>query len=153
MTRSFVARDVKPLLEHLTTAGQTTRVDKPWGYELIVNTGLLQLKFIHVDRGEECSLQYHEAKDEVIFIVGGDGHVLEWYQHGRSSGSPIRHLGGSNGVRIRPGVVHRSVGPLDLIEVSTYHPDDVVRLSDRYRRADPPGYSADVAEYGYEGDG
>jgi quercetin dioxygenase-like cupin family protein len=40
-------------------------------------------------------------------------------------------------VHIRPGTVHRTTALEDsiVLEASTYHPDDVVRLDDLYGRA------------------
>ena len=45
------------------------RVEKPWGYELIfADTDKYAGKILHVDVGEQLSLQYHEVKDETVFV-------------------------------------------------------------------------------------
>ena len=48
------------------------RVDKPWGYELHwAKTDRYVGKVIHVDAGHALSLQYHNQKDETIFLWSG----------------------------------------------------------------------------------
>jgi len=44
----------------------------------------------------------------------------------------VRH---AERIRIFPGERHRVTGPLQYLEISTYAPDDVVRLEDDYGRA------------------
>ena len=57
--RSGCVRDVK-------------RVDKPWGYELHwAKTDRYVGKLIHVNAGHALSLQYHNQKDETIFLWSG----------------------------------------------------------------------------------
>ena len=54
--------------EHIV-AEQVTRVDKPWGYELHwAKTDRYVGKLIHVNAGHALSLQYHNQKDETIFL-------------------------------------------------------------------------------------
>ena len=49
------------------------RVEKPWGYELIwAHTSEYVGKILHVDAGHTLSLQYHEVKDETIFLFSGE---------------------------------------------------------------------------------
>ena len=49
-----------------------TRVEKPWGYELHwAKTGRYVGKLIHVNAGHALSLQYHNEKDETIFLWSG----------------------------------------------------------------------------------
>ena len=48
------------------------RVDKPWGYELHwAKTDRYVGKLIHVNAGHALSLQYHNQKDETIFLWAG----------------------------------------------------------------------------------
>ena len=48
------------------------RVDKPWGYELHwAKTDRYVGKLIHVNAGHALSLQYHNQKDETIFLWSG----------------------------------------------------------------------------------
>lgn len=111
------------------------RVDKPWGYELIyARTDRYVGKVLHVDAGQALSLQYHEKKDETLYLLAGeilllveeDGELVE------------RRMGAGESYRIRPFTKHRMVGGPqggDILEVSTPELDDVVRLEDRYGRA------------------
>ena len=49
-----------------------TRVEKPWGYELHwAKTDRYVGKLIHVNAGHALSLQYHNLKDETIYLQSG----------------------------------------------------------------------------------
>jgi mannose-6-phosphate isomerase len=117
------------------SAPGTGRVDKPWGYELRwAITDRYLGKIIHVDAGQQLSLQYHVQKDEAILILRGElDLVLE-----DDEGELLTHrLGEGMSARVRPGRRHRfrAVTDVDLVEVSSPEIDDVVRLSDDYGRA------------------
>lgn len=111
------------------------RVEKPWGYELIwAETESYVGKVLHVDAGHALSLQYHEHKDETIHVLRGTLH----FEVGPSASALERvELHEGESFRITPGTVHRmtAVTDVDLLEASTAHLDDVVRLEDRYGRA------------------
>ena len=48
------------------------RVEKPWGYELRwAKTDRYVGKIIHVNKGHALSLQYHNQKDETIYLWSG----------------------------------------------------------------------------------
>ena len=48
------------------------RVEKPWGYELWwAVTDRYVGKLIHVNKGHALSLQYHNRKDETIYVHAG----------------------------------------------------------------------------------
>ena len=110
------------------------RIEKPWGYELIfAHTDSYAGKILHVNAGEALSLQYHEEKDETLYLIKGE-YELEVDE----DGTMVRHqlrLGDS--YHIKTGTRHRMVaGPdgCDIVEVSTPELHDVVRLEDRYGR-------------------
>ena len=114
-----------------------TRVDKPWGYELHwAKTDRYVGKLIHVNKGHALSLQYHNQKDETIFLWSGrllfeleiDGKLV------------AREMAPGESVHVTPPTVHRmtAIEDADIFEVSTPELDDVVRLEDRYGRAEPP---------------
>jgi len=110
------------------------RVDKPWGWELIfAHSETYVGKILHVDPGEALSLQYHEHKDETLFLASGEVELLV-----EEKGEMVsRTLGDGEAYHIPPNTRHRMVaGPegCELIEVSTPELDDVVRLEDRYGR-------------------
>ena len=111
------------------------RVEKPWGYELIfAHTDRYVGKILHVNPGEALSLQYHEKKDETLYLASGSVE-LQVEEDGALVG---RSLGVGEAYHIPPFTRHRMVaGPegCDLVEVSTPELDDIVRLEDRYGRA------------------
>ena len=50
-----------------------TRVEKPWGYELHwAKTDRYVGKVIHINAGHALSLQYHNKKDESIYVLSGE---------------------------------------------------------------------------------
>ncbi len=117
-------------------ASDVRRVDKPWGYEIVfAETEAYCGKVLVVRKDEELSLQFHREKDEVIYVH--EGRVeLEAEEPGRPT--DIEVVGPGRGFRFRPGMVHRLRALEDavLLEASTPHLDDVVRLEDRYGRTD-----------------
>ena len=122
------------------TPEKPKRVEKPWGWELHwADTELYVGKILHVNAGEALSLQYHEQKDETISVLSGEMTLVV----GRDESS-LREVPMSeqDSYRIRPGVVHRmiAVTDCDILEASTPHLDDIVRLEDRYGRGSEDAY-------------
>lgn len=110
------------------------RVSKPWGYELIfAKTGRYVGKILHINRGESLSLQYHEMKEETLFVVAGELR-LTVESDGDRRELPLR---AGQAFHIPPRMIHRmeAIEDTDVAEVSTPELDDVVRLEDRYGRA------------------
>ena len=49
-----------------------TRVEKPWGYEVHwASTDRYVGKIIHINKGHALSLQYHNFKDETVYLLSG----------------------------------------------------------------------------------
>lgn len=116
--------------------GETTRVAKPWGNEFIVSTPDFLLKVIEVFAGQRTSLQHHNHKTEIHWLLHGTGHL---YKEELDPDEAIRYeteadRRPSTGLLVQPGEIHRAVGPLLILEISTNHPDDVVRHDDDYDR-------------------
>ena len=66
-----------------------TKVDKPWGHELHwAITERYVGKVLHVKAGHALSLQYHNIKDETIFLW--TGKLLFEIQAGRRRSSSAR---------------------------------------------------------------
>lgn len=110
------------------------RVPKPWGYELIyAATDQYVGKIIHINKGEMLSLQYHNLKDETIYILRG---VMDYVVEGPDGKMRTLRLEEGMSYHTVPGQKHRMVAveDVDVLEVSTPHLDDVVRLEDRYGR-------------------
>ncbi len=116
-------------------ANDVTRVEKPWGYELHwAKTERYVGKVLHVKAGHALSLQYHNRKDETIYLYSG--RML--FEIGEQPGLLAkREMKPGDKVHITPKTVHRmtALEDCDILEVSTPELDDVVRLEDRYGRA------------------
>jgi mannose-6-phosphate isomerase-like protein (cupin superfamily) len=113
----------------------TNRVDKPWGHELIwAKTDRYVGKILHIKAGEALSLQYHRIKDETIMVLSGRMQLV-YFNEGEAPKS--RDLSPREPFHITPGLRHRMIAieDTDVLEVSTTELDDVVRLEDRYGRA------------------
>lgn len=111
------------------------RVDKPWGYELWwAYTDKYVGKILHVKEGECLSYQYHEKKDETVYVLNGKMR-LDIEAPGEEKHESVMQAG--EAVRIKPHTKHRftAITDCDLLEASTPEVDDVVRLEDRYGRA------------------
>jgi len=111
------------------------KVEKPWGYELIwADTDRYVGKILHVNAGEALSLQYHEVKDETIHLFRGE--MRFWAGPSENALEEVTLRAGES-FRVTPGTVHRmeAVTDCDILEASTPHLEDVVRLEDRYGRA------------------
>lgn len=109
------------------------RVEKPWGYELIwARTDRYVGKVLHVEAGHVLSLQYHERKDESIYVLSGE--IILRLQ--RDETLIERRLTQGQAFHIEPTLIHQfeAVVTSDLLEASTPELDDVVRLRDRYGR-------------------
>src|SRR5437763_12588633 len=109
------------------------RVPKPWAYELIfAKTDRYVGKILHIDRGESLSLQYHEIKEETLFVVAGELKMTIEVEGDRRELT----LRGGEAFHIPPHMIHRmeAIEDTDVAEVSTPELDDVVRLEDRYGR-------------------
>lgn len=118
-------------------AVEPTKVDKPWGYELIwALTDDYCGKLLFVKAGESLSLQFHRQKDESWYVQSGRARLDM-----APVGETVREsevVGPGAAFHIRPGTVHRVTALEDtmILEVSTPHLEDVVRLEDRYGRSD-----------------
>jgi len=116
--------------------GEVTRVEKPWGYELHwAKTERYVGKVIHVKAGHALSLQYHNVKDETIYLWSG----RLWFEIQEGEALIGREMAPGDRVHITPKTVHRmtAIEESDIFEVSTPELNDVVRLEDRYGRAQP----------------
>jgi mannose-6-phosphate isomerase len=127
---SGVSRTLEALL-----SGEITRVEKPWGYELHwAKTDRYVGKLIHVNAGQALSLQYHNQKDETIYLHAG----LLLFEVQEGGELTKRQMKPGESCRITPKTIHRmtAIEDSDIFEVSTPELHDVVRLEDRYGRAE-----------------
>jgi mannose-6-phosphate isomerase len=110
------------------------RIEKPWGYEIwYALTEKYAGKILHVDQGHRLSLQFHEQKDESCYLL--TGHLL-LIKGATADELTQQTVGPGQAWRNRPGEVHtiEALEDSDVLEVSTPHLDDVVRLQDDYGR-------------------
>lgn len=110
------------------------RTDKPWGYEILwAKTKDYVGKILFVKKGESLSLQYHNIKEETLFIETGSC-IIETGDDAEN----LKPLHFSNGgvFHVFPKRLHRIIAVTDcrIFEVSTPQLDDVVRLKDLYGR-------------------
>ena len=111
------------------------RVEKPWGWELIwAEADAYVGKVLFVRAGHSLSLQFHREKDESWYVESGRAKL----ELGAVGDAVLKTevIAAGRCFRYRPGTVHR-VTALDdttILEVSTPHLDDVVRLEDAYGR-------------------
>lgn len=110
------------------------RVEKPWGHEIIwARTGDYVGKLLFIRKGQKLSLQYHERKEETIYLHSGSMR----FTVDEGSGLVDRIMAPGDEYHIAPRVRHRmeALQDCEVFEVSTPQLDDVVRLEDAYGRA------------------
>ena len=113
---------------------EPTRVEKPWGYEILwAHTDQYVGKILHIEPGHLLSLQYHEKKHESIYVLRG--RMVFRYRDG--SGELMeREMIAGQAQQVPTGMVHQfeALERTDVLEASTPHLDDVIRLKDKYGR-------------------
>tara|TARA_B100000925_G_C21999500_1_gene470543 strand:- start:86 stop:418 length:333 start_codon:yes stop_codon:yes gene_type:complete len=107
------------------------RVEKPWGFEIIwAKTDDYVGKLLHINAGHRLSKQYHEQKEETVYVLSG---ILYNYD----KDDKIEKVLPGKSFHVKPGQIHRfgaMESAVEVIEVSTNYLEDVVRLEDDYRR-------------------
>ena len=128
-----------PNLEGLDPwAFEPRKVEKPWGHELVWAEAEQYVgKVLFVKAGESLSLQFHRVKDEAWLIHSGRAKIEMGNPGDKTPNSEV--VGAGAAFRMRPGTIHRVTALEDttIIEVSTPHLEDVVRLEDNYGRLEP----------------
>jgi mannose-6-phosphate isomerase-like protein (cupin superfamily) len=131
-------------LTRLSSADQRTvmageqevrRVDKPWGYEIIwAHSERYVGKILFVKAGERLSLQYHEEKDETVYVLSGKMLFEVGPKDGEREDIVMKK---GQSYHITPNTVHRMIAIEDteILEASTPELNDLVRLEDSYGRA------------------
>jgi mannose-6-phosphate isomerase len=116
---------------------QVRRVDKPWGYEIIWAVAERYVgKLLFIKAGERLSLQYHQKKDETVYVLSGKMRFEVGPLEPAGAPREDRIMGPGDAYRITPHTVHRMIAIEDtqVLEASTPELDDVVRLEDSYGR-------------------
>ena len=109
-------------------------IPKPWGYEIwFAIQDEYVGKILHINKGHRYSLQYHEHKKETQYLLSGKVKFLIG-----PSEDQLQEIILTPGDKldVYPGDIHRAEGleESDILEVSTNHLDDVVKLADDYGR-------------------
>jgi len=105
------------------------KIVKPWGHELVfARTRHYAGKILFIRKGASLSLQYHEQKEESIYLVKGRLKM--------TLGDHEFTLSPGQNLHIPPKTRHRmrAIEESEVFEVSTPHLNDVVRLQDEYGR-------------------
>ena len=123
------------LIDEEARAAALKRVEKPWGWG---SGGLIPSairKTLFIKAGEQLSLQYHEQKDETIFVQEGEMLFIVDTLDGQGMRELTMRAG--DAFHVTPGTIHRMRAVTDVLvlEASTPEVEDVVRLEDSYGRA------------------
>jgi quercetin dioxygenase-like cupin family protein len=113
----------------VTPAVDIVEVPKPWGRELWwANAEHYMGKTLEIRAGHSTSLHYHQRKHETLLLLTGAVTVQD--------GDLETALLPGDAIMIDPWTVHRIRAAQDstLVEVSTGHRGDVVRVEDAYGR-------------------
>ena len=106
------------------------RVDKPWGYELWLELNEhYAYKLIHMKKGFQSSLQWHEKKVETNYVIEGEAEVLLQDENGEIE-SRVYKVGEGWCVPLK--TKHRVIAKTDYtaLECSTAHLNDCIRFED-----------------------
>jgi len=112
--------------------------EKPWGSETLwAHTEHYVGKILKLYCGEELSIQYHIHKDETMYVRSGKG-MFKFYKlvDNKPELTNAILLEEGDTVHIPPKTVHslEAFTDMEVLEASTNHLDDLVRVRDRYGR-------------------
>jgi mannose-6-phosphate isomerase-like protein (cupin superfamily) len=118
-------------VKHISVCKKT---DKPWGYEVLwAHTDEYVAKLMQIRAGHRMSLQYHEKKEETLYVMSG--LLIVWESEDDEKWVALKP---GDIYHVKPGQIHRFgadlTGDTMLIEVSTNYLEDVVRIKDDYKR-------------------
>ena len=139
IVRKGETEHVKAVIDQLKSLDETVATEhsfeyRPWGmFENLLDSAACKVKRLTVDPGHHLSLQYHHKRSEHWVVVTGTATV--------HLGDDRHTLEAGHSIDIPLGA-HHALGndtddPVVVIEVqmgSYFGEDDIVRLSDPYRR-------------------
>jgi len=105
---------------------------RPWGsFTRFTNNEPSTVKILHINKGEEFSLQYHTHRQEFWKILKGNPEII--------IGDEIKHPQEGEEFIITPHTNHRIAAIVDdvtVLEISKgqFDEDDIVRIEDKYGR-------------------
>lgn len=114
--------------------------ERPWGTEdlLALVNEKFSVKRLNVKAGNKGGLQFHRLKDEVAVIISGQ--MLIRYD----LGDGMLHekiVSSGDVIHFPPGLVHQeeAITDCEIIEASTPHFNDRVRMEEEYGLGKPVG--------------
>ena len=105
---------------------------RPWGsFTQFTNNEPSTVKILHINKGQEFSLQYHTHRQEFWRIIKGNPEII--------IGDKTEYPHECDDFVITPHTNHRISAPIDdvtVLEVSLgkFDENDIVRLEDKYNR-------------------
>ena len=105
---------------------------RPWGsFTRFTNNEPSTVKILHINKGEEFSLQYHTHRQEFWKIIKGNPVVVV--------GEETKSAKEGEEFVVEPNMNHRISAPngdVTVLEISKgeFDEDDIVRIEDKYNR-------------------
>lgn len=112
-----------------------TIVKKPWGFEKILFEQSEYIsKILHINADQRLSLQLHRFKEETLYVLSGCVYV-EFFDDETTLVTTVV-LKPDESIHIASNRVHRICATIEseVLETSTPHPTDIIRISDDYGR-------------------
>ncbi len=111
------------------------RIDKPWGYELIltIENSPYTSKIMHILAGKRLSLQIHDKKIETYYLASGQCNLIVENDKGELETISLEK---GKGYTVLAGQRHRhqAITDCDVFEASTPETGNTYRLEDDYSR-------------------
>jgi len=111
------------------------RVEKPWGGEVWIayDNGRYAGKILLINKGHRLSLQYHQTKEETIYLEKG---ILKFTLEDEKGKLKVWEMQPGEKIDVPTGRKHRmeAVEDCRIFEFSSPELDDVVRVEDDYGR-------------------
>jgi mannose-6-phosphate isomerase-like protein (cupin superfamily) len=122
---------------NFNTKPYSKKIDKPWGYEIkftpegFEHTG----KVLFIENGKRFSFQYHDEKEEVLYLFSGKAKI--WIENDQEE-IEKKPMEINKGYIIAVGQKHRVEAIEDsfIFEVSGPEAGRTYRLEDDYQRDD-----------------
>lgn len=112
-------------------------IAKPWGHEeIFAETPSYVGKILVINPGHRLSRQYHQVKEETFRVLRGNLSL----EIGQGSDMVVSLLGPGDCYHCPTGTIHRLACDIEeeeavqVVEVSTNHLEDIVRIEDDYNR-------------------
>lgn len=117
------------------TEPYSEKIDKPWGYEIkftppgFKHTG----KILFIQSGKRFSFQYHDQKEEVLFLFSGEARIWLENKHGKIEKKPMEP---KKGYLIKKIQQHRveAINDCYIFEVSGIEKGTTFRIEDDFQR-------------------